>query len=205
MNFSDPGKFLLLAGDPALDLLNTTPVLASGPVDLLETFSDLVEWMARAGIVTREQVRDLRRQHGSQGDAILMRVKSLRESLRDIVFALENGTPMPRKPVSEINTALGHAASHWELHWQADSASFHKHFHPERDDLMSKVIGPLARSIAVLLTERNAALIRKCENPVCVMHYYDTSKNHSRRWCSMEFCGNRKKVAEYYRRHRGKA
>ena len=204
MDFSDSGKFLFLAGDPALDLLNTTPVLASGAVDLLESFADLVEWTARAGLLTPEQFRELRRHHGPQADAVLARAKSLRESLRDIVFALEKASPMPRKPLAEVNQSLRDAAASWELDWQADSRSFQKHPHPQRDDLASKIIGPLARSIAALLTERNPALIRKCENPACVLHYYDTSKNHSRRWCSMEFCGNRNKVAAHYRRHRNK-
>ena len=29
---------------------------------------------------------------------------------------------------------------------------------------------------------------------------YDTSRNHSRRWCSMESCGNRAKAKRHYRR-----
>jgi predicted RNA-binding Zn ribbon-like protein len=37
-----------------------------------------------------------------------------------------------------------------------------------------------------------------------VLFFYDTTKNHARRWCSMAFCGNRHKVAAHYRRLRGK-
>src|SRR5579859_8138345 len=102
MDFSDSGKFLFLAGDPALDLLNTTPVLASGPVDLLASFADLAEWMGRAGLVTPEQGLELRRHHGPQAESLLSRVKNLRECLREIVLAIENGGPMPRKALAEI-------------------------------------------------------------------------------------------------------
>ena len=130
---------------------------------------------------------------------------ALRESLREIVFALEKSTPMPRKAVAEVNAALRHGVGHSKLEWDAEAKRFQKHLESEADDLESKVIGPIAQTIAVLLTERNPASIRKCENPACVLHYYDTSKNHSRRWCSMEFCGNRNKVAAHYRRHRGKS
>ena len=205
MDFGDSEKFLFLAGEPALDLLNTTPVLAEGPVDLLESFPDLAEWMARAGLVSEELVRDLRRRHGPGAEAILVRVKSLRESLREIVIALENGASMPRKAVTEVNSALLHGAGHWQLEWNAETKRFQKRMESEADDLESKIIGPIAQSIAGLLTERNPTSIRKCENPACVLHFYDTSKNHSRRWCSMEFCGNRNKVAAHYRRHRGKS
>ncbi|MGH6682050.1 MAG: CGNR zinc finger domain-containing protein [Bradyrhizobium sp.] len=34
------------------------------------------------------------------------------------------------------------------------------------------------------------------------MHFFDTSKKGSRRWCSMNICGNKLKVAAYQRRKR---
>jgi predicted RNA-binding Zn ribbon-like protein len=34
------------------------------------------------------------------------------------------------------------------------------------------------------------------------LQFYDASKNHSRRWCSMNACGNRMKAALHYRRSR---
>ena len=54
----------------------------------------------------------------------------------------------------------------------------------------------------VVLCYADLALVKKCENPVCVLFFYDTSKNHSRRWCSMSVCGNRMKVAAHYQRLR---
>jgi predicted RNA-binding Zn ribbon-like protein len=39
-----------------------------------------------------------------------------------------------------------------------------------------------------------------CES--CVVHFFDTSKKGSRRWCSMNICGNKLKVAAYQRRKR---
>ncbi|MFF5204538.1 CGNR zinc finger domain-containing protein [Streptosporangium sp. NPDC000396] len=44
--------------------------------------------------------------------------------------------------------------------------------------------------------------IRKCANPACVLWFYDISKNGSRRWCSMEACGNRAKTVRFQQRHR---
>ncbi|WP_082661594.1 CGNR zinc finger domain-containing protein [Terracidiphilus gabretensis] len=42
--------------------------------------------------------------------------------------------------------------------------------------------------------------MRQCA--VCVVHFFDTSKKGSRRWCSMNICGNKLKVAAYQRRKR---
>jgi predicted RNA-binding Zn ribbon-like protein len=35
-----------------------------------------------------------------------------------------------------------------------------------------------------------------------VLHFQDTSKKGTRRWCSMRLCGNRHKVAAYADRQR---
>ena len=44
--------------------------------------------------------------------------------------------------------------------------------------------------------------VRECADPDCPVIYLDTSRNRSRRWCSMEVCGARAKASTYYRRHR---
>jgi predicted RNA-binding Zn ribbon-like protein len=35
--------------------------------------------------------------------------------------------------------------------------------------------------------------------------FYDRTKSHKRRWCSMALCGNRHKVAEFRKRRQGVA
>jgi CGNR zinc finger len=38
-------------------------------------------------------------------------------------------------------------------------------------------------------------------DPTCTTVFYDRSKNHSARWCSMQTCGNRNKVRAFRQRH----
>jgi len=59
---------------------------------------------------------------------------------------------------------------------------------------------PVAHYAANFFATADYSAIRKCENPTCILFFYDTSKNHSRRWCSMELCGNRSKVAAFRER-----
>jgi predicted RNA-binding Zn ribbon-like protein len=42
---------------------------------------------------------------------------------------------------------------------------------------------------------------RLCADPTCATVFYDRSKNHSAKWCSMQTCGNRNKVRAFRRRH----
>ena len=45
---------------------------------------------------------------------------------------------------------------------------------------------------------------RECGAPDCRSVFYDRSKNHSGRWCTMAECGNRAKVRAYRERERAK-
>ncbi|MFE0150843.1 CGNR zinc finger domain-containing protein [Nonomuraea sp. NPDC059007] len=44
--------------------------------------------------------------------------------------------------------------------------------------------------------------VKHCANPRCVLWFLDVSKNGSRRWCSMDVCGNRAKVGRFNERKR---
>jgi predicted RNA-binding Zn ribbon-like protein len=39
--------------------------------------------------------------------------------------------------------------------------------------------------------------IRSCAHESCVLHFLDTSRNGTRRWCSMATCGNRAKASRH--------
>jgi predicted RNA-binding Zn ribbon-like protein len=43
--------------------------------------------------------------------------------------------------------------------------------------------------------------LKICPADDCRWAFYDTSRNRSRRWCSMEVCGNRNKVRAFRERH----
>jgi predicted RNA-binding Zn ribbon-like protein len=69
----------------------------------------------------------------------------------------------------------------------------------EPEDLFA----PLAYSAATLFATVDRKRVRKCAR--CVLHFRDTSKKGTRRWCSMQLCGNRLKVAAYAARRRQRA
>src|SRR6185437_11193256 len=49
--------FLFLANRPILDFLNTKPVLADGPTELLSSFRDLERWLIASGMVTSPKTK----------------------------------------------------------------------------------------------------------------------------------------------------
>jgi predicted RNA-binding Zn ribbon-like protein len=198
-------KFLFLGSEPALDLLNTTPVLAQGPVDLLEDFTDLTDWMSAVGLLEESKAKALRRRwHGtSEAGAAVAEAKQLREALREVLAAKLSGTKMPGGAMGILNDALGADKTTSQIEWNEKAESFTRTLHHDTDGTPAHAVALLADAAARLLTEKDLTLVRRCENPACVLHFYDTSKNHRRRWCSMDICGNRMKVAAHYRRQRG--
>ena len=67
---------------------------------------------------------------------------------------------------------------------------------------VSALFSTIARDMIEVVTGRLASRIRRCEGVNCAIPFVDTSRPGTRRWCSMERCGNRAKVAAHRRRHR---
>lgn len=53
------------------------------------------------------------------------------------------------------------------------------------------------------LLERSPDRIRRCGGEACTLYFLDTTRNGTRRWCSMASCGNRSKSNRHYARTRG--
>jgi predicted RNA-binding Zn ribbon-like protein len=61
-----------------------------------------------------------------------------------------------------------------------------------------------ALDAADLLTSGDLARVRQCGDAECGWLFFDTSRNGSRRWCSMDACGNRNKARRFYARSSGR-
>lgn len=67
----------------------------------------------------------------------------------------------------------------------------------------SWVLGQVAISFAELLTQRDTARIKQCENPDCRWIYYDESANQTRRWCE-DSCANLMRVRKHRMQHQSR-
>lgn len=191
--------FLFVGNRPILDFLNTNPVLAEGPVELMPDFDAVVRWLVASGIVTSVKTRNLIRSwRGSQtAAAFLEELIAFRERLRNAVFRLESGSDAPDEFVKEVNARLADNPRRAALCKRDGRLVMEMRLDPQKPaDLWVVFI----HAAAELLTETEPGRLRKCES--CVVHFYDTSKKGSRRWCSMNICGNKIKVANYQRRKR---
>jgi predicted RNA-binding Zn ribbon-like protein len=67
------------------------------------------------------------------------------------------------------------------------------------------LLSSVARDAIDLLGGPRAGRLKRCQGSRCSLLFVDTSRSGRRRWCSMERCGNRAKVAAHRRRSKERA
>jgi len=192
-------KFPLIGNHRCLDFVNTEGMQRGQRVDLLADFSDLVDWLTAAQLLgPAEAVGAVRRWAGTAAGArALVEARELRANCRDILEQIAGGQPIAGSTLHAINTLLARHIGYSEVVRARNG--FRRRFQFELRVPVDLLV-PVAETAGDLLCHADFSLIRKCENAPCLRYFYDLSKNHARRWCSMSVCGNRMKVAAYYRR-----
>lgn len=170
--------FVLIAGRPALDLCNTH---LCGRERLIGP-EDLGRWFVEAGLVDHPPAISARE---------LASARDLRDELRPALLAADG----PR--VAEIAERwLGDAPGRLCV----EPETLKPRFTPERRTSCCILVGAVLDALD--LVRESPGRVRECADPGCPVIYVDTSRNRSRRWCSMEGCGARAKASTYYRRHK---
>ncbi|MEV0734593.1 CGNR zinc finger domain-containing protein [Streptomyces sp. NPDC050549] len=172
---SDPRP---LAGEPlALDLLNTRWMKEGSVQDLLTDVDGLGVWLAANGL-----------DGGHSPDTrMLSHTLQAREALRTTVDgSLREGAPL-------VDAVLRNGRIRATLTAEGPGEI------PEFDDPRWGPGWLAARNYLELLAAAPDR-IRRCAHEACILHFYDTSRNGTRRWCSMAACGNRAKASRHYTR-----
>ncbi|MBM4134500.1 MAG: hypothetical protein FJ245_12125 [Nitrospira sp.] len=196
--------FLFVGNATCLDFVNTELILKGRPVDLLENFGDLVSWLVEAQALDAAEAQKAVRRWGDrpEGNRVFQEGRAFRAVLRAMVERIVNGKPVQPPALDAINKLLQNRVGYSQLIRGRDG--FERRFHSGSAEAVHLLV-PLAEFASDLLCHYDHALIKRCQNPACILYFYDTTKNHARRWCSMSLCGNRMKVAAHYSRHRAKS
>jgi predicted RNA-binding Zn ribbon-like protein len=191
--------FLFVGNQLALDFLNTRPVQDGEPMELLPDFGALLRWFQAVELISARDAANLEQQWGksTQAQRTIEAVRELREKLRKEILAWEYGGVVHRSTVVELNRLMMDHPMLTRLKASGSVASTELWFGPRQPE---DLFAPLAHSAATLFASVDRSRVRKCGQ--CVLHFYDTSKKGTRRWCSMQLCGNRLKVAAYAARQR---
>ena len=189
--------FLFVGNQLALDFLNTKLILADGPQELLTDVASLERWLVAAGVL--ESAHRPAWRNSAKGQQFLKRLLVFRERLRAEIIRQSNGSTITEGFLGELNRLLVKHPCRMAVHRGGKDLSLGLTFEPR---VPEDVWAPIAAAAADLLSGVPKDRVRKCESATCIVHFYDTSKKGARRWCSMNLCGNKVKVAAYRRRSR---
>ncbi|MEO5574420.1 MAG: ABATE domain-containing protein [Gammaproteobacteria bacterium] len=194
--------FIFIAENLALDLVNTQLMRDGAPVDILEDYAALVDWLTQAGVLDAAQAKAALKKWGNnaEGKRVYERVRLLRGALRAMAEHIVAEKAVPQSSLNEINEVLRHGTAYVQI--TRKCGVFEKRLHVDHAEAIQLIL-PIAETASDLLCSGDLTLVKKCNNPNCILFFYDTTKNHARRWCSMAGCGNRMKAAAHYRRLRG--
>ena len=192
-------KFLKVSNNLSLDFINTRIAENGSPKDLLENFTDLAAWAVAVDLLDKSKAERLidEWKDSSEIAEAFVRAMDFREILREMFSNLSRGKTVSKRAIAAINAEIQNQSGSIEI--KKTENGFEKSFRADFRE-PRQMLAPVAESAADLLCYGVPAHIKKCENPECVLYFYDATKNHSRRWCSMAMCGNRAKAAAFYRR-----
>jgi predicted RNA-binding Zn ribbon-like protein len=188
---------LYIGGHRAMDFLNTAFVFRNRPFDLLKSFSDLLRWLVGAGLLEETEKTQLLSlyENSPQADALLLQVKHLRTLLEQFVLDADLENTRRSHLLQDINHFLQGFAFTNKLSWSLENTVENRSSSVMPQPL--SLVQPFIEMSIDFLLHANMKYVQKCENEACVLHFLDVSKNKSRRWCSMDYCGNKTKVNKF--------
>ena len=199
--------FEFIGGSVALDFANTLGGMHSAPThEHLIEYADLVAFGRSAGTISPSQGRrlvDEAARQPARATAILRRAISLREAIWRVFDAFAKSARADAADLATIQEEELAAIRHARFEQSGSDVAYQW-----SDELtLDRPLWDIARAAAELLRSKgDLARVRECGSATCEWLFIDKSRNHSRRWCDMNDCGNRAKVRRFRQRtHASKA
>src|ERR671923_888090 len=142
----------------------------------------LRDWLVAKGLMEeRTQTAD---------EADLKHAHALREAMRSVIGG-NSGMRVFPVDLATLNEAA--TASRLRVKFGPDGT-------PRLEPEAVGVVGAMGRLVATLYSAMQSAdweRLKLCGSGTCRWAFYDRSKNHSSRWCTMASCGNRAKARRF--------
>jgi predicted RNA-binding Zn ribbon-like protein len=190
------------AGHLALDFVNTLEWRGRDPShETLHDYTDVIEWAHQGHIFTESEVDQLISKappKSNQLEIALQRVRQLREGLYRIFSNLAAGIPPDSSDLELLQNTIVDTMNHSSLEWKEDGLAW---VWRSVDKPVDRVLWMIAQDALDLLSDDLIDRIGECaDDRGCAYLFIDMTRNHSRKWCSMDSCGNRAKAKKHYER-----
>jgi predicted RNA-binding Zn ribbon-like protein len=190
-----------LGGRLCVDFVNTVDPRDPPGHDYLPDYMTLIDWAAATEAIDRDVID---RAGAAACVAMESAVEAHREaiSLRETLYRVLRASAERRPPDEADAGELCVATADLQQRRLLRTAGTRWHWVWSTDDSVRMPNWIILADAVDLLTGIDQAHLRTCAGDGCGWLFVDSSKNHSRRWCSMRGCGNRSKTQRHYQRRR---
>jgi predicted RNA-binding Zn ribbon-like protein len=191
----------LVGGVLCLDFVNTVNSHDELEHDYIASYADLVDWAAKMELFSPTQAKTLKQkasQESNKAEKILNTTKDARETIFRVFSAIAKGTNPKEADLNLIAGLYQEAIGNGQLVKTDGLFIFKWEPHKSLDGVLWQIVA----SAQSLLSAKEVARVKECPN--CGWLFLDTSKNQSRRWCSMNTCGVHDKMRRYHKKLREK-
>ena len=158
--------------------------LEDGPEELSSP-ATLRDWLAGRGLLASKAAV-------SRGD--LSQAVALREAIRALVASNNDcgEDPSAAAVLDDVAVRAGlrlRFDCSGEVHAEATAKG------------VDGALGQIVAAVHAAMTDGSWSRLKACARDECRWVYVDASRNRSKRWCSMEVCGNREKARTFRAKH----
>ncbi len=187
----------------SLDFSNTVDWRNSAKKsDTMKSLQDLVSWSVKKGLIGDKEAASILRpgkdERGEEGT--FKKAIQLRETIYRIFSSVAHDHHPDEGDMAALNRFLTHYSVRSTIFRSGEEYGWS--MIPE-EGLEGRMLWPIAKSAADLLTSDQLGRVTECANEEegCGWVFLDKTRSKTRRWCSMDGCGNRAKVRAWYERH----
>lgn len=195
--------FKNVGGWLCLDFANTQNWGTHEPVyERFFNYLDFIRFSRHFDFLTEDEARRLRQEaeeRPEEAAAMFEAGLALRDLIHRIFTAIATRQAAAQADLGELNRLLARALPHLCLVSGEEGFSWGW---AKLEAELEQVFWPVIYSAAELLISEKLTRVGQCAGEHCGWLFLDVSRNHSRRWCEMQHCGNRVKARRHYQRKR---
>jgi len=189
----------LIGGELCMDFANTLYGHAESIHEYLFDYRDLVLWSRHAEVLSSQEGEILLskgRQAPVEAEAVFRQAVKIRETIYRIFANLSHDESPRDDDLNQLHRVWLTHQSHTRLVQSESGITLAW----EEGQALDAMLWRITHSAVELLTSDDLGRVKQCGR--CDWLFVDSSRNQSRRWCSMDACGNRVKMARRYEREK---
>jgi predicted RNA-binding Zn ribbon-like protein len=188
---------IFITDSAGLNFLNSIATPVDAEIDWISDGEGLLTWLEQARLVPADVLNAMRKQTKPEEiDRVAAQARTLREWFRTFVRE-HRGKPLKAADVADLgplNRLLARDDEFGQLvaHKRGKTTKIELR-RARRWRSPESLLLPIGEALAKLLAEEPLSDVKACEGTACTLMFADRTRGRSRRWCSMEICGNRAK------------